>query len=690
MASLPLSRGSTYTSSDSDDSDADSAMLASCSLQEIREEDLAAILPDQQEIDAFNDFECNRTDKDSPAAGDLSGSDMELPQQAVNALIQRTTESSSENEGHPPPNPNSLYANSLLQEFVAQTQKLNATCTSIPTMSESLKPSLTTSTSELQNNKADHVENSKRRRGRPKKVEKETKNNDKPPEYCINPNVSPDSGIQNSPDHVSSPEPSLSPNIKPKSVLIKEDSKKVERSLENSSKKDKNIEKPQVVKSNIVNRRPGRPPKNKQPAAIASLSVTESKPSTVAVKSMDNQSKTLKSRQRTRPVLTTKNKFNMKSKFQTLKIPKLMHSKHKHKKHKKYKFKILKPIIAGDPKINIEIDKLIADFVKYCAIATKQPKENVPEQLLKTLKKVTKKRKTTDNEKKKKKQSVNTTVNKVHNSNEQRLPLKKRHYHLVSNSDNKNETEEIKNEINNESKTDPKIDKDKMKLKQTTTVSKLEKPKLTTNALKSEGQKSPTTIKHVPVIKSTTLPSKVSNINNNDYEVKENMKNIKVVGSHIDEAIEACINKFTEEKLLNKEKETPVAPDEKYNTSNGSITATTPKKRHRLEVSGGNSTEKLCPVVKVEECSSNSVEDDNMKPKISIESFISELKAKRNLIPKVPVVEDRKPIVEKEDRKEDVKIVIETSDQSVKTSPESGKKKVRKRRAINRTGWYVY
>lgn len=134
MASLPLSRGSTYSSSDSDDCDTDSAMLANDILQEIREEDLAAILPDQQEIDAFNDFECNRADKDSPAAGDLSGSDMELPQQAVNALIQRTTESSSENESHPPPNPSSLYANSLLQEFVAQTQKLNATCASIPTI----------------------------------------------------------------------------------------------------------------------------------------------------------------------------------------------------------------------------------------------------------------------------------------------------------------------------------------------------------------------------------------------------------------------------------------------------------------------------------------------------------------------------------------------------------------------------
>lgn len=56
MASLPLSRNYTYTSTDTDDSDADSAMLASCSLQEIRQEDLAAILPDQQDCDAFGGF----------------------------------------------------------------------------------------------------------------------------------------------------------------------------------------------------------------------------------------------------------------------------------------------------------------------------------------------------------------------------------------------------------------------------------------------------------------------------------------------------------------------------------------------------------------------------------------------------------------------------------------------------------
>lgn len=70
MASLPLSRGSSCTSSDSEDSDADSAMLASCSLQEIRQEDLAAILPDQQECDGFGGFEC-RNEKTSTQPGNI-------------------------------------------------------------------------------------------------------------------------------------------------------------------------------------------------------------------------------------------------------------------------------------------------------------------------------------------------------------------------------------------------------------------------------------------------------------------------------------------------------------------------------------------------------------------------------------------------------------------------------------------
>lgn len=43
-------------------------MLSQCSLQEIKQEDLAAILPDQQECDTFGGFE-PRPNKNSPQPG---------------------------------------------------------------------------------------------------------------------------------------------------------------------------------------------------------------------------------------------------------------------------------------------------------------------------------------------------------------------------------------------------------------------------------------------------------------------------------------------------------------------------------------------------------------------------------------------------------------------------------------------
>ncbi|KAG5891123.1 hypothetical protein JTB14_022235 [Gonioctena quinquepunctata] len=700
MASLPLSRGSTYSSSDSDDSDTD-GMLASCSLQEIREEDLAAILPDQQEIDAF-DFECNRNDKNSPATGDMSGSDMELPQQAVNALIQRTTESSSEGETHAPPNPGSLYANSLLQQFVAQTQMLNAPCP-IPGVSDTLKTSLPTANLEPQNTKVE-MENVKRKRGRPKKADKDSKPIDKAPEYCTNPNVSPDSGIQNSPDHVSSPEPTLSPSIKQKVVHPKQEPKKTEKPSVKPSKNEKPASKSNnnvktviaPVKSKEVNKMPiaankfdrviyanadrvlypprrkagrppvhrkgpGRPPKCKQ---VISESQT--------VKNLEKQPKIMKGRHRNRTVLSVKNKIDIRSKYQTLKVPKLMHDKHKHKKHRKYKFKVLKPITASDPKITIEIDKLIADFIKCCAIATKQPKENVPEQVLKTLKKVTKKRKTAEySEKKKKKQSVSITDSKVNKSNEQRLPLKKRHYHLVSNSDSKNDIEEVKKEPEEE------VKPEKPKVKQTVTVVKVEKPKTGNTTPKSETQKSPVTSRYVPVIKSTASP-KVQN-NNNEYEGKDGAKSVR---SHIDEAIESCINRFADKKVVQPVSDPAKTPEEKLNLGKSSMTATTPKKRHRLEMA--ISAEKPQLDVKTEPClvPEDKVPEKEM-PKITIESFISELKVKRNLIPKTPGVEEKKTVEKIEDKIEEMPV----NEQNIKVSPESAKKKVRKRRAPNRTGF---
>ncbi|KAJ3665929.1 hypothetical protein Zmor_001393 [Zophobas morio] len=627
-ASLPLSRGSTYSSTDSD---SDREILASCSLQEIPEEDLAAILPDQQECDAF-DFECNRVDKSSPQTGDMSGSDMELPQQAVNALIQRTTESSSESESHAPPNPSTLYANSLLQQFVAQTQMLNAPCPAIPPVSDGIKPlplnncetqSNTNNNNSSSNNNSSNNNNRtegdvvKRKRGRPRKndnhkppVENKTQNKSLNSEYCGDPNVSPDSGIQNSPDHVSSPEPSLSPNAKVKNS--KEEMKKKNASVDNKNAKSETkcdkvtksvVNKKEISKLSVTSNKfdrllyantdrvlypprrkvgrpplikkgPGRPPKHKP---VNNSTNTEAKPPDKVIENNKNVKKV-----ENRPVLVAKNKIdNTKVRYTTLKNLKIMHTRHKNKIHKKYTIKIFKPITGNcDTNKPVEVDKLVTDFVQFCVIGTnKPPKENVPD-ILKTAKKVSKKRKTTEyTERKKKKVSVNATVNKVANLNEQRLPLKKRHY------------------------------------------------------LFSDG--------------------------------KSNVKQTK-----------------TEE----------TAPkEEKTSSNNNSITATTPKKRHRLEVINNKEKENP-PVNKTNSSAAPTVEQPKVKPKLSLETLITELKMKRGLSNRNIVgttSENKKNETQPEEILEAVVKVddIMVNQEIAKSIVDINKKKMRKRRAFNRTGF---
>lgn len=189
--------------------------------------------------------------KDSPETGDLSGSDMELPQQAINNLIQRTTESSSDGESHQLPNPQTLFANSLLQQFVPNNPLLSPQGdTATSSVNDSLSPSKSLNTSSgsagscqtntlvgsSKNSDDKHQNDSKglltievsgvkRGRGRPKRVTRERqlrneenlrvlKADKSIQDFCGAPNVSPDSGIQNSPDHSSSPEPSISPNLR--------------------------------------------------------------------------------------------------------------------------------------------------------------------------------------------------------------------------------------------------------------------------------------------------------------------------------------------------------------------------------------------------------------------------------------------------------------------------------------------
>ncbi|XP_045466050.1 histone-lysine N-methyltransferase ash1 [Harmonia axyridis] len=700
MTSMGRDYSGCSSDGESKQGDDSAAMLASCSLQEIRQEDLAAILPDQQDCDAFGSFEKGGSSKNgikrSPE-GDMSDSDMELPHQAVNALIQRTTESSSESENELP-NPPALYANSLLQQFEVQTQMLStqvATCNGKKTPVQCKNET---------NHKSDEhpiaPEKIKKRRGRPKKTSdskfntlKTAKNHNN--SYSLNPNVSPDSGIQNSPDHISSPEPTLLRNS-----VYKEEAK--DKSI-TEKKKIPPTEKKINTKLSVTTDRLDRhfyghsertlyPPKRKvgRPSATStckkevgskttrqssnSLEKIESKVSNKGEKILrDKKSRTqnekntkstdakqhnlcnegttkkskssilfeicervskrleggakigskppsssktnskvqsnLQSNRVHKPLTSGQNKSEARQKVIALKNAKVMHSKHRHKIHKKRKFRILKPLafVTQDPKINMEIDKLVIDFTKlYISNNVRASKENIPE-LLKTIKRVSKKRKTNEYERKKKKQNVNATVNKIENSNEQRLPLKKRHYHISATESNK--TEEEKKEAKNEEED---------------------------QTVKGTGQ-----TMHI-----------INNNNLNDCHSKD---------VHIEEAIEACINRFSE---VTPPESTVKSAEKVSTTVSASITATTPKKRHRLAVMETQSEQAKSDLF---EC--------HKRPKTSIESVVTELKLKKSLSPRG---EEKRPesvaqmITRKKNRLEDL-----TSNLVLKINPalESEKKK---------------
>lgn len=652
---------------------------------------------------------------------------MELPQQAVNALIQRTTESSSDSESpHPPLNPNTLCANSLLQQFVEQTQMLNT-----PTVSHSATQNSDANESGAgeKNAKASSSKDfMKRKRGRPRKAEnviqtnlnQNVKNQAKSilnVEYSGDPDVSPDSGIQNSPDHrVSSPD--LSPlrnaksnkNEKPFIDRKKREAKKLSSSnvkLKTQTGKvpvtankydrvlyantDRVLYPPRrkAGRPPLIRKGPGRPPKNhKVPVQTIDVKKTENvekhidstrlkskklkriacdkdvkqnnlnlisrtkenkKPnnkSNLLYEICERVSKRLElnkagvkkenGEKKAKTSLKTKTKFERsKAKYTTMKNAKLMHSKHKHKKHKKCKFKILKPVLSSinpDPKINTDIEKLIVDFMKLCYISnnSKLSKENVPD-MLKALKKVSKKRKNSEiGERKKKKQNVITVVDKETN-NEQRLPLKKRHYHL-SNSENKAVEEDV--DIVNKSN-------DKLKsFEPSNTAEKIMNSKIPS-------------------------PKITSGINNNEYEVN-------AIGSHIDEAIEACINRYTDkDKLIDAN-----TKEIKTETSPIIITTTTPKKRHRLEAATTKS--------EIEESSKDdSTLECNKSP---LDNVVSELKMKRNLTSKF--IEQKRPesgnstahiITRKKNRLEDLTLnlvsKISNTETLVASAPDNGNKR---------------
>lgn len=634
---------SNSSSDSSNQSDSHSAMLASCSLQEIRQEDLAAILPDQQECETFGGFE-SRAEKNSTQAGDGSESDIELPQQDMNALILRTTESSSDSECNQPVNPSSLCANSLLQQFVEQTQRLN-----LPSATSSRKSDLIqfNGNKTAVSNAAAEESNAKRKRGRPRKQQSSVAKSvlNKATAYANNPNVSPDSGIQNSPDHgfeCSPTRSSISKNS-PSKVNVKSEKS---ASTENSPKKTLETASKLPITSDHFDRvlygnadrvlypprrrKVGRPPANKPventPVIIKSTKVEEEKAADAATtqlrhrkqskphasnngaaKQIANKAapsylsestvingrkqqqlqeicervsrrlsqsnsplpnpsviKSLKNKSHKIIVRANNNKHNH-SKQRCIK---LVHSKHKYRKHGRKKKSRRRANTVPDPKLLSDIDKLVQDFINLCIVSSSTntaAKENVPE-VLRALRKACKKRKPSEhNDRKKKKQNLTSSVDKEANSNEQRLPLKKRHYHLSTNKEDDKE-------------------------KESEDVQRKETADSASNA---------------PLIESANTNCSVNPV-----------KSERADNCHIDEAIEACINKY---KSPTKSAETT-----EVNITN--VTVTTPKKRHRMEPE---------PILKESPPERDAKLTDSARKRIrnfsSIENVVSKLKLKRNL-----------------------------------------------------------
>ncbi|XP_044735894.1 histone-lysine N-methyltransferase ash1 isoform X2 [Chrysoperla carnea] len=694
------SKGGGESSSDESDhkdgeeseSDANSAMLAaSCSLQEIRQEDLAAILPDQQECDAFGGFECeSRTGKGTLInETDNSDSDMELSPQYVNAAIQRATEIASDTETCPSTQP-MLYANSLLQQFEAQTQML-----STPTQNPQLKeigsscPIVPPSSKEDKTDSSSTVidYNTKRKRGRPRKLIKQettetiiskptnTSQERKPStkiitetetgsthsnvqEYTTEPNVSPDSGIQESPEHASSPPPSPIPS---KSIKVEESK------TETKTKEQKTVEKPKVPISRhsfdrmiyanadrvlypprrkvgrpptkSVARRPGRPPKIKTKQATPETeNIQPNIPNKTISKDTKSHLKLDKAQKNCKDngKIKNRNKLSEKDllKLDSLSIGKIIsdkskdkdescdnkmkkrlelssnivptmnnnkvvlgrkkmnnfiksvtypiHSKHRHhhKHHKNRHHRILVQHRAEkktsiDPKIVNEIDKLVTDFIKYCNIGSNRLFNNKVPEIFKCVKRVSKKRKGSDNvdgRKKKKQCNVNNVTSgsegKDPNSNEQRLPLKKRHYHVSSNGPENISTSSV----------------DSFKAADSSDVDLL-----STKQIKSDPSEpvTPTIPKNLSsVLPNSNTSSIVPKATNNCPEVV--VKSEQDI--HIQEAIEACIHKYTTPTsssgtASSNDVEQDTNKTDPVNLSGHlkGITATTPKKRHKLE-----------------------------------------------------------------------------------------------------------
>lgn len=194
----------------------------------------------------------------------------------------------------------------------------------------------------------------------------------------------------------------------------------------------------------------------------------------------------------------------------------VVQTKRKHHKHKiRHRHRTLavlkneKPKIV-DPKVLSEIDKLVTDFIKYCNIGSNKSFQNKIPEIFKCVKRVSKKRKASENiDGRKKKKQITVTPNNSEGkeTNEQRLPLKKRHYHVSSS--------------NPENISTSSTDSGKANDLESKTAIPEPTSSITSDSQTSASDEPPTTA--------------------NDGDVKD---------IHIQEAIEACIHKYASSKVL--------------------------------------------------------------------------------------------------------------------------------------------
>lgn len=471
--------------------DSEHSIPISEQLQVINEEDLAAILPDVG-AGSLDGFDANAQ---PPPADSLSSSSSDtelLPEQVVSDAISRIQIDSDTGKEEPPPSSHHSthdddsereeggggYSSNLLEDFVEKT--------------EILSRSGAGGSGGIEDNKAETSSTAPRRkRGRPPKPRPPPELES----YPAQSNVSPDSGIQSvagSPAHHPSPVASPDPHQKRRPPLAVNDeitkmqTTKGEMKLENGGKRGPGRPKGSGVGGRVRRKKKrGKPPEIRKPVVLPPAATELKVPPYIAgsiqatqIPSLPGITKRGRGRpKKTPPVLepVIPMRRDMKPKARGM-CPRLSVGPKglmRVKQHKHKRRKIHSKEFTIDPKFIAEVDKLAADFDKCSITPGFKPKFDGGIPSVFRVKKIGKKRKGSERSKASDKESgpevlkedVNqkekpasvaaspahsstiTTKKRIKKStveipksrekietanNEQRLPLKKRHYHMSS------------------------------------------------------------------------------------------------------------------------------------------------------------------------------------------------------------------------------------------------------------------